>query len=191
MKITVYTITGKSVEITADSVSELQTSIASQMGIPIEEQKLLSNGKLLSDENLSSTVQLIISLEGGAKGKKKKQATKKTKKKHVHKKEKLRILKCYKVDGEKVVRLRRMCEVCPPGTFLAEHDDRLYCGRCRTTYAKLADKAKVILKKRIKRVWCAAAAGWTLFFVSVPIYGYLWRFAEGGRTGVLLHGHRR
>ena len=72
MKITVYTITGKSVEITADSVSELQTSIASQMGIPIEEQKLLSNGKLLSDENLSSTVQLIITLEGGAKGKKKK-----------------------------------------------------------------------------------------------------------------------
>ena len=45
------------------------------MGISIEEQKLLSNGKLLSDENLTSTVQLIISLEGGAKGKKKKQTT--------------------------------------------------------------------------------------------------------------------
>ena len=75
MKINVYTITGKSAEITADSVSELKSSIASQMGISIEEQKLLSNGKLLSDENLSSTVQLIISLEGGAKGKKKKQTT--------------------------------------------------------------------------------------------------------------------
>ena len=86
--------------------------------------------------------QLIISLEGGAKGKKKKAATKKVKKKHVHKKEKLRILKCYKVDGEKVVRLRRMCEVCPPGTFLAEHADRLYCGRCRSTYTKLVDKEK-------------------------------------------------
>ena len=118
------------------------------MGISIEEQKLLSNGKLLSDENLSSTVQLIISLEGGAKGKKKKQTTKKTKKKHVHKKEKLRILKCYKVDGEKVVRLRRMCEIYPPGTFLAEHDDRLYWGRCRTTYAKLADKAKAQTQKK-------------------------------------------
>mgnify|MGYP002868415696 CR=1 FL=1 len=142
MKINVNTITGKKIEITADSVSELQSAIESQMGIPIEEQKLLSNGKILSDENLSSNVQLIISLEGGAKGKKKKQTTKKTKKKHVHKKEKLRILKCYKVDGEKVVRLRRMCEVCPPGTYLAEHEDRLYCGRCGTTYAKLADKTK-------------------------------------------------
>ena len=148
MKIIVSTITGKNTEIFADSVSELKSAIEIQMGIPIEEQKLLSNGKILSDDNLSSEVQLIISLEGGAKGKKKKQTQKKTKKKHVHKKEKLRILKCYKVDGEKVVRLRRMCEVCPPGTFLAEHEDRLYCGRCRTTYAKLADKQKAQTQKK-------------------------------------------
>ena len=148
MNIQVNTITGKSIEITADSVADLKSAIFSQMGIPIEEQKLLSNGKLLSDENLSSNVQLIISLEGGAKGKKKKAAAKKTKKKHVHKKDKLRVLKYYKVDGEKVARLRRMCEVCPPGTFLAEHDDRLYCGRCRTTYAKLAEKAKAQTQKK-------------------------------------------
>ena len=148
MHICVNTITGRTEEFLADSVSDLKLAIQNKMGIPIEEQKLLSNGKLLSDENLSETVQLIISLEGGAKGKKKKQTQKKTKKKHVHKKEKLRILKCYKVDGEKVVRLRRMCEVCPPGTFLAEHEDRLYCGRCRTTYAKLADKAKAPAQKK-------------------------------------------
>ena len=148
MHICVNTITGRTEEFLADSVSDLKLAIQNKMGIPIEEQKLLSNGKLLSDENLSESVQLIISLEGGAKGKKKKQTQKKTKKKHVHKKEKLRILKCYKVDGEKVVRLRRMCEVCPPGTFLAEHEDRLYCGRCRTTYAKLADKAKAQTQKK-------------------------------------------
>ena len=148
MHICVNTITGRTEEFLADSVSDLKLAIQNKMGIPIEEQKLLSNGKLLSDENLSESVQLIISLEGGAKGKKKKQTQKKTKKKHVHKKEKLRILKCYKVDGEKVVRLRWMCEVCPPGTFLAEHEDRLYCGRCRTTYAKLADKAKAPAQKK-------------------------------------------
>ena len=148
MHIKVNTITGQSVEIEANSLSELKSEIETQMGIPKEEQKLLSNGQLLTDDNLSESVQLIISLEGGAKGKKKKQAQKKTKKKHVHKKEKLRILKCYKVDGEKVVRLRRMCEVCPPGTFLAEHEDRLYCGRCRSTYAKLGDKAKAQTQKK-------------------------------------------
>ena len=139
MHIQVVTITGRKEEIIADSVSELQSSIEEIMGIPKNEQKLLSNGKLLTDENLSEKVQLIISLEGGAKGKKKKTTTKKAKKKHLHKKVKLRILKCYKVDGEKVVRLRRMCEVCPPGTFLAEHEDRLYCGRCRSAYTNLVD----------------------------------------------------
>ena len=142
MKIQVITITGRKEEIIADSVSELKLSIEKNMGIPINEQKLLSKGKLLTEENLSETVQLVISLEGGAKGKKKKATTKKVKKKHVHKKEKLKILQCYKVDGEKVVRLKRMCEVCPPGTFLAEHEDRLYCGRCRSTYTKLVDKEK-------------------------------------------------
>ena len=148
MHIQVVTITGKKQEIIAYSVAELQSSIEQIMGVPIDEQKLLSNGKILTDDNLSDTVQLIVSLEGGAKGKKKKAATKKTKKKHVHKKEKLRILKYYKVDGEKVVRLRRMCEVCPPGTFLAEHEDRLYCGRCRSAYTKLVDKE---VKKQAKK----------------------------------------
>ena len=142
MDIQVNTITGRKETIFANSLKELQYGIENIMGIKIDEQKILCNGKLASDSNLSEYVQLIISLEGGAKGKKKKQATKKVKKKHVHKKEKLRILKCYKVDGEKVVRLRRMCEVCPPGTFLAEHEDRLYCGRCRSAYTKLVDKAK-------------------------------------------------
>ena len=148
MKIQVLTITGRKEEIIANSVDELKFEIEKNMGIPTNEQKLLSNGQLLSDENLSDKVHLLISLNGGAKGKKKKQATKKVKKKHVHKKEKLRILKCYKVDGEKVVRLRRMCEVCPPGTFLAEHEDRLYCGRCRSAYTKLVDKQQ---KKQPKK----------------------------------------
>ena len=59
------------------------------------------------------------------------EVVKKTKKKHHKKKEKLQILKYYKVEGDKVVRLKQMCKVCLPGTFIAEHADRLYCGRCK------------------------------------------------------------
>ena len=140
MDIQVNTITGKKETIFANSLNELQLGIEKIMGINVNEQKILCNGQLATDSNLTNSVQLVIMLEGGAKGKKKKATTKKVKKKHVHKKEKLRILKCYKVDGEKVVRLRRMCEVCPPGTFLAEHEDRLQCGRCRSAYTKLVDK---------------------------------------------------
>ena len=148
MDIQVNTISGRKETIFANTLNELQLGIENIMGIKIEEQKILCNGELASDSNLTNSVQLIISLEGGAQGKKKKQATKKVKKKHVHKKEKLRILQYYKVDGEKVARLRRMCEVCPPGTFLAEHDDRLYCGRCRSTYTKLVDKEKQKAQKK-------------------------------------------
>ena len=142
MNIQVNTITGRKETIFANSLEELQNGIESVMGISVNEQKILCNGQLASDSNLSDSVQLIISLEGGAKGKKKKQTNKKAKKKHVHKKIKLRILQCYKVDGEKLVRVRKMCDVCPPGTFLADHEDRLYCGRCRTAYTKEGAKDK-------------------------------------------------
>lgn len=142
MHIQVNTISGRKETVCANTVEELQLAIESKMGVPVNEQKLLCNGKLVSNDNLGLSVQLIVSLSGGAKGKKKKQTKAKAKKPHQHKKEKLRILKCYKVDGEKIARLRRMCEVCPPGTFLAEHEDRLYCGRCRSAYAKLVDKSK-------------------------------------------------
>ena len=152
MNIQVNTITGRKETIFANSLEELQNGIESVMGISVNEQKILCNGQPASDSNLSESVQLIISLEGGAKGKKKKQTNKKAKKKHVHKKIKLRILQCYKVDGEKVVRVKKMCDVCPPGTFLADHEDRLYCGRCRTAYTKegAKDKKQAPKKKQQK-----------------------------------------
>ena len=148
MNIQVNTITGRTETIFANSFEELQLGIETIMGVDVNEQTILCNGKLASDSNLSEQVQLVISLEGGAKGKKKKQTNKKVKKKHVHKKEKLRILNCYKVDGEKVARLKRMCDVCPPGTFLADHEDRLYCGRCRTTFTKEGAKDKKPAQKK-------------------------------------------
>ena len=85
MHILVQTITGASCEISnAETLSEIQSQIESQMGIQASEQKLLLNGKLLTAESTiedNSTISLVISLEGGAKGKKKKKDTKKTKKK--------------------------------------------------------------------------------------------------------------
>ena len=143
MHILVQSITGASCEITdAQTLSEIQSQIESQMGIPSEEQKLLLNGKLLTSESKiedNSTISLVVALEGGAKGKKKKKETKKGKKKHHKKKVKLAVLNYYKVEDDKVVRLKQMCKVCPPGTFIAEHEDRLYCGRCHTVYTKVND----------------------------------------------------
>ena len=36
----------------------------------------------------------------------------------------------YNVDDDKVTRLRKACPRCCKGTFLAEHSDRLSCGKC-------------------------------------------------------------
>ncbi|RLF28210.1 MAG: 30S ribosomal protein S27ae [Thermoplasmata archaeon] len=42
----------------------------------------------------------------------------------------------FKVEGNKIIRLRRNCPKCGEGVFLAEHKDRLSCGRCGYTEFK-------------------------------------------------------
>jgi len=42
----------------------------------------------------------------------------------------------FKVEGEKIVRLRKNCPKCGDGVFLAEHKDRLSCGQCGYTEFK-------------------------------------------------------
>jgi small subunit ribosomal protein S27Ae len=39
----------------------------------------------------------------------------------------------YKIEGDRLVRLRRECPRCGKGVFLAKHKDRLHCGRCGYT----------------------------------------------------------
>jgi small subunit ribosomal protein S27Ae len=126
MHILVHTLTGKKCDLNLDgtcSISSIYNEIESQMGVPVESQKLLSKGKKLESTMMISefstdaemNVYLVVDLEGGAKGKKKKKLVKKNKKPHVHKKNKLAILSYYKVEGDNVVRLRQQCKLCPPG----------------------------------------------------------------------------
>ncbi|MCD6108707.1 MAG: 30S ribosomal protein S27ae [Thermoplasmata archaeon] len=42
----------------------------------------------------------------------------------------------FKVEGDKIVRLRKTCPKCGPGVFLAEHRDRFSCGKCGYTEFK-------------------------------------------------------
>ncbi|KAJ6428137.1 hypothetical protein OIU84_023536 [Salix udensis] len=71
------------------------------------------------------------------KKRKKKTYTKPKKIKHKKKKVKLAVLQFYKVDDSgKVQRLRKECPnaECGAGTFMANHFDRHYCGKCGLTY---------------------------------------------------------
>jgi small subunit ribosomal protein S27Ae len=42
----------------------------------------------------------------------------------------------YKVEGDKVVRTKKVCPKCGPGVFMADHGDRYHCGRCGYTEFK-------------------------------------------------------
>ena len=53
---------------------------------------------------------------------------KRPKSKSKHKK--VQIWKLYKVEGDKVIRLRESCPRCGAGTFLARYKNRTWCGRC-------------------------------------------------------------
>lgn len=39
----------------------------------------------------------------------------------------------YKIEGDKLVRERKICSRCGPGVFMADHGDRLACGKCGYT----------------------------------------------------------
>jgi len=38
-----------------------------------------------------------------------------------------------KVEDGKIKRLRKTCPRCGPGVYMAEHEDRYYCGKCHLT----------------------------------------------------------
>ncbi len=57
------------------------------------------------------------------------------------KKEERGVHALYKIEGEKVTRLRPTCERCGPGYFMANHQDRYTCGHCGfTRYKQLKNK---------------------------------------------------
>jgi small subunit ribosomal protein S27Ae len=56
------------------------------------------------------------------------------------KKEEKGVHALYKIEGEKVTRLRPICERCGPGYFMANHQDRYTCGHCGFTRYKQVEK---------------------------------------------------
>ena len=97
----------------------------------------------LKDLGSNSNIYLTADLDGGKKKKKKKVYTTKKKNKHIHKRVKMGIYSLYSVDGKgNVTQQRKTCPSCGPGTFMAQHWDRYYCGFCHTTIKMDAETVK-------------------------------------------------
>jgi small subunit ribosomal protein S27Ae len=120
--------------------------------------RLILQGSHLAAHNADSllfenaNVYVVGSLEGGKKKKKKKVYTTKKKNKHIHKRVKLGIYNLYSIDGKGTVsQQRKTCPSCGPGTFMAQHWDRYYCGFCHTTIkmdAETVKKNEEIMRKK-------------------------------------------
>jgi len=102
--------------------------------------------------NENANIYVTGDLDGGKKKKKKKVFTTKKKNKHIHKRVKLAVYSLYSVDGKgAVTQQRKTCPSCGPGTFMAQHWDRYYCGFCHTTIkmdAETIKKNEEIMKKK-------------------------------------------
>ncbi|HIH98473.1 MAG TPA: 30S ribosomal protein S27ae [Thermoplasmata archaeon] len=53
--------------------------------------------------------------------------------KRKRRKRKLTQNKCYKIEGDKLIRTRKTCPRCGDAVFLAKHKNRLSCGKCGYT----------------------------------------------------------
>jgi len=92
--------------------------------------------KIENRNALHNWVQLsLLNLRGGGKKRKKKNYTKPKKIKHLRKKTKLKILSYYSVTENLISRLRKESPE-SPGCFMADHEDRITCGKTGITFIR-------------------------------------------------------
>ena len=90
-----------------------------------------------------STIDALVSLDGGKRKRKKKVYTKPKKIKHKHKKRSLALLEYYNVEASgKIKKLKNECDKCEGATYMADHPDRYTCGKCGHMLYRLTAKGE-------------------------------------------------
>jgi len=139
MQVFIKTLTGKTITLECQA-TDLVEDIKSQLNV--EDAQLVLSGVALQSGSLQDYAVMdnavidLFEIDDGGKKKKRKKKNFVSKKRvpHTRKKEKLKLLKLFKVgkDGS-VDYAREMCPHCK-GSFMAKHKDgRKYCGNCHHT----------------------------------------------------------
>ena len=142
MQLFIRSINGKFITLNVsqyNSIQEIKELINFEnCGLEIEE-KILTEGNLEDYQITENSIIDLFEIDDGGKKKKRKKKSFVSKKRipHTRKKEKLKVLKLFKINKDgSVENQRKPCPHCP-GAFLAKHKDgRLYCGSCHYTENK-------------------------------------------------------
>jgi len=79
----------------------------------------------------------------------------------------------YKVQGDSVTRIKQFCPRCGPGTFLADHKNRLSCGKCGYTEFKKYTHIKInltLFQPEPQEIVCGSFhsfSAFTHFFIQI------------------------
>ena len=140
MQVFVRTITGATLTVaveTDSTVEALRKQVAAKTQIPESEIVLIAGTATLEDElSLSeaglvdeSNVTMTLRLAGGKKKKKKKQYSTPKKIKHKHESKKMMVLDYFTVDKSGKITKNKQESTEFAGCYLADHHDRMHCGR--------------------------------------------------------------
>merc|ERR1712038_1432949 len=125
------------------------SEVEQQVEYPVNQ--IIFNTAALDDEltveeaglETESTVNALVTLDGGKRKRKKKVYTKPKKIKHKHKKRSLALLEYYNVEASgKIKRLKTECNKCEVATYMADHPDRFTCGKCGHMLYRLTAKGE-------------------------------------------------
>ena len=122
----------------------------------LEDEQTLSEAGVLDEAN----IECLLDLDGGKRKRKKKVYTKPKKIKHKHKKRSLAALDYYLVeDSGKVKRLKTESPVAQVATYMADHPDRMVCGKTGYTLFRLtANGERLPIPKQNKPAAAAPVA---------------------------------
>ena len=136
----------------SDTISTIKNKIFEKEGIPAESIVLISGLSQLEDSMTAeecelkneATITMTLRLCGGKKKKKKRTYTKPKKLPHRHENIRMRVLSYFEVDKNGKIEKLKQESPEEAGCYLADHKDRMHCGKTGYMFYKMTKDGKRI-----------------------------------------------